>query len=488
MQNEKRPNILWYCTDQQRFDTIEALGNPHIRTPNLNRLLQESVTFLDTYCQSPICTPSRASFMTGMYPSALSVTGNGNPVFPKHYENRLITNVLAKNGYDCGLVGKLHLASAFDSQENRVDDGYRYFQYSHDHGKPNAYGHDYADWLRTQGVELKELLNQRVVVQQPKKKTGRFPEPTPECDNIPPEYHQTRWCTDKAIEFIQKNRQKDQPWMLNVNPFDPHPGFDAPWEYYQRFDPETLPGCNFQDSDIAFQQKLTDAGIDFQSQARHPSEFDHKHVQASYYAMIEQIDHEFGRILDFLDEQNLRDNTLIIFTSDHGESLGDHGLLYKGCRFYEGLTKVPLMISNPNRFYSGIYRKALVELVDIVPTIYDMLDMEIPYYVQGKSLIQLLSTKSYDVDHREGVRCEYLGALATDDQTHATMYRDQLWKLVVYHQKGICELYNLFNDPWEHNDLSEHEDYQDKKWELMQKSFDATVYSHPQMVPRVASH
>lgn len=204
--------------------------------------------------------------------------------------------------------------------------------------------------------------------------------------------------------------------------------------------------------------------------------------------MIEQIDHEFGRILDFLDEKNLRDNTVIIFTSDHGESLGDHGLLYKGCRFYEGLTKVPLMISCPNRFYRGIYRKALVELVDIVPTIYHMLDMEIPYYVQGKSLIQLLSTKAYDVDHREGVRCEYLGALAMDDQTHATMYRDQLWKLVVYHQKGICELYNLFNDPWEHNDLSEHADYQDKKWELMQKSFDATVYAHPQMVPRVASH
>ena len=485
---EKRPNILWYCTDQQRFDTIEALGNPYIRTPRLNDFVRESVTFTHAYCQSPICTPSRASFMTGMYPSAVSVTGNGNPVFPQYYEDRLISHVLAQHGYDCGLIGKLHLASAFDGQEHRVNDGYRYFQYSHDHGKPNAFGHEYAEWLREQGEDLGELLKQRVVAQKPKKNTGCFPEPTPECDNIPPHLHQTHWCTEKTIEFINKNRRKNQPWMLNINPFDPHPGFDAPWEYYQRYDPETLPGPYFQESDIAFQAKLTDAGIDFQSQAKHPAEFDDKQVQASYYAMIEQVDHEFGRILDYLNAEGLRDNTIVIFTSDHGESLGDHGLLYKGCRFYEGLTRVPLMISWPTHFLQCVYSHELVELVDIVPTIYEMLDIDIPYYVQGKSLTPMLQGGVFAYEHREAVRCEFFGALATADQTHATMYRNRRWKLVVYHQKGICELYDLDNDPWEHNDLSEHADYQSIKWELMQKSFDATVYAHPQMVPRVASH
>jgi arylsulfatase A-like enzyme len=485
---KQRPNILWYCTDQQRFDTIGALGNPHIRTPRLNEFVQQSVSFTHAYCQSPICTPSRASFMTGMYPSAISVTGNGNPVFPQYYEDRLISHVLAREGYDCGLIGKLHLASAFDGQEHRVNDGYRYFQYSHDHGKPNAFGHEYADWLREQGEDLGELLRQRVVVQKPKKNTGQFPEPTPDCDNIPPHLHQTYWCTEKTIEFINKNRRKDQPWMLNINPFDPHPGFDAPWEYYRRYNPETLPGPYFQESDIPFQAKLTDAGIDFQSKAKHPSEFDDKQIQASYYAMIEQVDHEFGRILDYLDAEGLRDNTIVIFTSDHGESLGDHGLLYKGCRFYEGLTRVPLFISCPTRFLQCVYSHELVELVDIVPTLYDILDIDIPYYVQGKSLIQLLRGGVYGYEHREAARCEFFGALATADQTHATMYRDRRWKLVVYHQKGICELYDLNNDPWEHNDLSEHADYRDIKWELMQKSFDATVYAHPQMIPRVASH
>ncbi len=485
---EKRPNILWYCTDQQRFDTIGALGNPHIHTPRLDEFVGESVTFTHAYCQSPICTPSRASFMTGMYPSAVSVTGNGNPVFPRYYEDRLISHALSQAGYDCGLIGKLHLASAFSAQEARVNDGYRYFQYSHDHGKPHAFGHEYADWVRAQGVNPADLISQRAVAQKSDGNRGRLPEPAPDCDNVPSHLHQTYWCTEKSIEFIRKNRRENQPWMLSVNPFDPHPPFDAPWEYYRRYNPETLPGPHFMESDIGFQSKLTAAGIDFQSQSKPPSEFDDKRMQASYYAMIEQLDSEFGRLLDYLDAEGLRENTIVLFTSDHGEALGDHGLVYKGCRFYEGSVRVPLIISLPTQFLQNVQSDALVELLDIVPTLYDVLGIEIPYYVQGKSLASLLQGDVPANVHREAVRCEFFGALSTPDQTHATMYRDRRWKLVVYHQKGICELYDLDNDPWEHRDLAEDADYQAIKWELLQKSFDATVYAHPQMIPRVASH
>ena len=120
-----RPNILWYCSDQQRFDTIAALGNPHIHTPRLDRFMAGATTFTHAYCQSPICTPSRASFLTGMYPSALGVNANGNAYFPRHHEGRLVSHVLARNGFDCGLVGKLHLAGSTRGRELRVDDGYR---------------------------------------------------------------------------------------------------------------------------------------------------------------------------------------------------------------------------------------------------------------------------------------------------------------------------------------------------------------------------
>lgn len=477
------PNILWYCTDQQRFDTIAALGNSHIQTPNLDKLVSESTTFTHAYCQSPICTPSRASFLSGMYPSAIGVNGNGYLNFPEHFENRLITHVLRNHGYDCGLIGKLHLASAFLRREERVDDGYDYFQYSHDHKGGNEKGNEYVEWIKQQGIDPDSILQTRSITSleeyrksQENKGFGGFSEPTSEQDNVPPHLHQTHWCTEKAIEFIQRNRDADQPWMLSINPFDPHPPFDAPYEYYRQYDPESMPGAHFQETDLQHQQKLTDANIDFQNIARHPEDLQHKHIQASYYAMIQFLDEEFGRILDYLDETGLRDNTIIIFMSDHGEMLCDHGLLLKGCRFYEGLVRVPLMISWGKTIKQQLSHE-LVELIDIAPTLYDLIGLEVPSYVQGKSLANLL--RGEVTTHRESVRTEHYGATNYPDRTHATMYRNKRCKLVIYHQKDITELYDLENDPWEHTDLSDSPDHQKIKWELMQQSFDATVYAHP---------
>lgn len=484
-----RPNILWYCSDQQRFDTIAALGNPHIHTPRLDAFLAEGLAFTHAFCQAPICSPSRASFLTGMYPSVANVNGNGYAEFPRHYQDRLITHVLAQTGYDCGLVGKLHLASAAHGQEKRVDDGYRFVQYSHSHKGPTEYGHDYAEWLRRQGANPEELMASQSPATYHQganvKGFGGVFAPTPEQDTIPPHLHQTHWCTEKSIEFIEKNRRPEQPWLLCVNPFDPHAPFDAPWEYFRRYDPAPLPGAHFVDSDLAHQQKLAAAGVDFQSQPKHPEEWGHKLIQASYYAMIEQIDHEFGRLLDYLQASGLREKTIVIFTSDHGEMLCDHGLLLKGCRLYEGLVRVPLIISWPGHFQQGVVSDALVELLDLVPTLYDVLGMEMPYYVQGQSLTALLHGEA--ISHRNFVRTEFFGAINYPDQTHATMYRDGRWKLIAYHGKDLFELYDLENDPWEHHDLSADPGHQAIKWDLVRKSFDAAIYAHPPMPARVAS-
>ena len=485
-----RPNILWYCSDQQRFDTIAALGNPHIHTPRLDRFMAEATTFTHAYCQSPICTPSRASFLTGMYPGALGVNANGNAYFPRHHEGRLVPHVLARGGFDCGLVGKLHLAGSTRGRERRVDDGYRYFQYSHSHKGPRSFGHDYAEWLRLQGADPDELMGSEIdnsTIYRQGAGDLNFAgvlEPSPANDNIPPHLHQTFWCTEKSIEFIQKNRRGGQPWLLSVNPFDPHPPFDAPWEYYRRYDPESLPGAHFEDGDLEHQERLAGAGIDFQAQPRHPEELGNRRMQASYYASIELIDHEFGRLLDHLEASGQRGNTIVIFTSDHGEALGDHGMVCKGCRFYEGSVRVPLMISWPGNFAEGLVSDALVELLDLAPTLYDALGMEIPSFVQGRSLLPLLTGQAPPHHHRDFARCEFYGAIDFPDQTHATMYRDRRWKFVHYHRKDLCELYDLDNDPWEHRDLSSDPNHQETRWQLMRRSFDATVYSHPPGPPR----
>ena len=190
---DERPNILWICTDQQRYDTIGALGNENVSTPHIDRLVSEGFACTHAYCQCPICTPSRASFLTGMYASAVHVNGNGNGTFPGHPP--LVTKLLSDSGYDCGLIGKLHLTSAHKRIEARVDDGYRYWEYSHAPRDDWEVGHGYADWVREQGEILGEL--------------------TKSLDGVPEAFHQTTWCAEKTIEFMREEREG--PWLASVN-------------------------------------------------------------------------------------------------------------------------------------------------------------------------------------------------------------------------------------------------------------------------------
>lgn len=470
-EQNSRPNILWICTDQQRYDTIAALGNPYVSTPNINRLVDEGVAFTHAYCQSPICTPSRGSFLTGMYPSAVHVNGNGNEYFPD--SPPLVTRLLADAGYDCGLIGKLHLASAHRRIEPRVNDGYRYWQYSHAPRDDWETGHDYADWVRSKGQILGEL--------------------TKSIDGVPAELHQTTWCAEKTIEFMRQER--DGPWLASVNIYDPHPPFNPPKTYRDMFDPAAMPGPLFRESDLEQQKKLE--AVDFQSKGRSPEELDirspilprspgavdagsaggrdGKTLQAAYYAMIKLIDDVLGRILETLEETGQRERTVIIFTSDHGEMLGDHGLIQKGCRFYEGLVRVPLIFSLPGAFEQGLRSDALVGLLDKAPTLLELAGLEISDRMQGMSLLPILRGEASPDHHRDFVRCEFYDALDQPDGTFATMYRDRRYKLVMYHGHAHGELYDLEADPDEFENLWDASSAQSLKMDLMKRSYDASM-------------
>ncbi|MEZ4710351.1 MAG: sulfatase-like hydrolase/transferase [Caldilineaceae bacterium] len=485
------PNILWICTDQQRFDTIGALGNPYVSTPNIDRLLAEGAAFTHAYCQSPICTPSRASFLTGLYPSSVHINANGLESFPSHPP--LVTKRLADLGYDCGLIGKLHLSSAYRRIEQRqtdaagnIIDGYRYWQYSHAPRDDWPQGHDYADWVREQGHSLAEL--------------------TQSVEGVPAELHQTTWCAEKTIEFMRQPRSG--PWLASVNIYDPHPPFNPPQSYRAQFDPAAMPGPHFRDSDLAQQQKL--AAVDFQSQVRPPAELDIKSpvipasplnadwlaqstggqrdaqtLQAAYYAMIKLIDDQLGRMMNALEESGQRHNTIVIFMSDHGETLGDHGLIQKGCRFYEGLVRVPLIWSWPGHIQAGLRSDALVELTDIAPTLLEVAGQTPPTRMHGRSLMPILTGQKTPHQHRDFVRCEYYDALGLADATHATMWRDARYKLVLYHGHGLGELYDLQNDPHEFDNLWESPAHQARKLALMQASFDASILITDPGPPRI---
>ncbi|MBT7923192.1 MAG: sulfatase-like hydrolase/transferase, partial [Opitutae bacterium] len=150
----KRPNILWICTDQQRFDTIRALGNSSARTPNLDRFIGEGVAFENAFCQSPVCAPSRASFLTGRYPRTTRCRQNGQSI-PS--DEVLVTKLFAEAGYHCGLAGKLHLASCSDGKvEDRTDDGYEDFHWSH-HPQPDWPENAYTQWLAEKGKTWEDV-------------------------------------------------------------------------------------------------------------------------------------------------------------------------------------------------------------------------------------------------------------------------------------------------------------------------------------------
>ncbi len=435
--------------------TIGAFGNPHVRTPTLDGLVGDGVAFTHAYCQSPICTPSRSSFMTGMYPSRVHNTRNGNETFPPFPP--VITKPIAESGYDCGLVGKFHLQSAGRRTDPRLDDGFGYWKFSHAPRDDWAEGHDYADWVKAKGGDLDAMRADEA--------------------RVPPEFHQTTWASERAIEFLRRPRPAGQPWLLNVNVYDPHPPFIPPKVYADRFDPGSMPGPHFRESDHEQQAKL--ARLDFQDQWKTPEERDARRVQALYYAMIAQIDDQLARILEELERSGQRDNTVVIFTSDHGETLGDHGLMFKGCRFYEGLVRVPLIIAWPGEFRAGVRGTGLVELLDLTSTIVELTGVSAPDYLQGQSLVPLLRGEVEPERGREFVRSEYFDALdphfTGGTGTFGTMYRTPRYKLCLYHNKGLGELYDMENDPWEFDDLWDAPEHRAIKQRLIREAFDAHV-------------
>ncbi|MEZ5402412.1 MAG: sulfatase-like hydrolase/transferase [Bryobacteraceae bacterium] len=464
-QTGTRPNILFYCTDQQRWDTITSLGNPHIRTPNLDRLAASGVAFTRAFCQNPICTPSRASFMTGCYPSNLHVHRNGNMRFPAELEPRLLPRRFRDHGYDTALIGKLHLSGAQNRVEPRIDDGYRVFEWSHQ-PTPEPYWpvevHAYHSWLRDRGVSWKQLYRSRPI--------GGYPRTFN--SGMPSEHHEVPWGVERAIAQIRGGLRA--PWYMNVHCFAPHPPFDPAPEYLERMKPAELPEPLWRESDLAHNADF--ANVDHNTtKTIPPHSYEARHMKACYYAMIEQIDHEFGRLYDALTESGQLENTIIVFTSDHGEMLGDHGLRYKGCRFYDSAVRVPLILSWKGHWKAGLRSEALTELVDLAPTLLEAAGAPIPGQIQGRSLGPILRGEAPPGRHRDFVRSEFFDSSNAANHSHATMIRDDRYKLTVYHGQPIGEFFDLREDPHEFHNLWNDPARASERCRLTAQLLDATA-------------
>lgn len=492
-----QPNILWICTDEQRLDTLGCYGNPFVLTPHIDQLALSGVRFNHAYVQCPVCTPSRSSFLTGRYPRTTRNRQNGQAIDASEI---LIPKIFRDHGYYTGLVGKLHLSPCSPDVspfgEPRTDDGYVEFHWSNS-PNPKWPNNEYSQWLMRKGKQFQtKPYNGSKYVHQ----------------GMSPEYHQTRWVADTAIRFIETTAHFNHPWFLSVNPTDPHFPLDPPIEYLERYLDilEDIPLPKYVSGELENKPNVQKA--DHIAATNQPgrfsygdmTDFDQQMIRAAYWAMVDQIDVQIGRIIDMLHQTGQYDNTIIIFMSDHGDMLGDHGIHLKGPYFYDPLIRVPLIISGPG-VIANKQRQALIELVDLAPTLLEASGM--PFYpgMQGKSFLSLLTEDNQTDHHREDIYAEsYNASWRTWDrkprekiekyeqkedlisQPFTTMLRTNHHKLVVYHGEEMGELYDLQTDPNETTNLWSDQEYKNLKMQLLLRMCDRMAWTSDPLPERIS--
>ncbi|MBX2880938.1 MAG: sulfatase-like hydrolase/transferase [Granulosicoccus sp.] len=485
------PNILFICTDQQRGDSLNCTGAPWAVTPNLDKLAGEGALFHNCYVQNPVCSPSRASLFTGKYVANHGLHANGVPLPARH---TLFTRLLADAGYDCGMIGKQHLSPCDSWQtEPRRDDGYRVFKWAHG---PNhrALENDYHAWLRKTHPEIYSDIfpdkgGNESTAYSNKASTG-----TP-IDHVKKEAHYSHWVTECAREFIAHPRAQSEPFCLVANFFDPHHSFGAPQEFRDLIDSDAIPEPWMREDELSnkpseqtFYSKTSYAGVapGFQDYTKEQI----REIRAQYWAMIALVDYEVGRMLQTLEESGLAENTLVVFTSDHGEMLGNHQQLLKGPQLYDDLTHVPLIVRWPGWVEPAQSIDQLVQWIDLPATFLDAAGCAKAKGVQGESLIPLM--RGENIQWRNWALSEYRDSgFTTDPQIMTTMLRHEQWKLIVWHGAPATggqrngELYDLSADPHELYNLFHDSNYAAVRQQLKLKLLDVMAETEDRAQPRV---
>lgn len=455
-----RPNILVITSDQQRYDTLGSYGNPHVRTPRLDGLAREGVVFEHCYAPNPVCAPTRASMYTGRYPHVCGLTANGMDL-PRH--EVLFTRLLADEGYDCGLIGKLHLGSCANKRvEPRLDDGYRVYEWAHHPG--DDWGDENAWWRWLQSLPP-----------APPKPEPPYPIAMGGV-GYPTDRHFTHWAAERTLRFLREEREG--PFFAWMSLFDPHFPFDPPLEYLEMYDPRRVPLPRYVPGELEGKPWCQREGhLKTHRDGRGFVEFSEEQIRgmvAAYWGMVSFLDYEIGRVLDALDETGLAEDTLVVFASDHGDMLGDHGLLTKGPFFYEGAVRVPLILRWPGQLAAGSRVAGLVNLVDFAPTMLEAAGVETPRTMQGRSLLPAARGEAWS--SRESTLCFYRESETPRvPPVHATMLRTARYKLVAHHGSREGELYDLETDPDETRNLWWEDRHRQVRDELLHQLLDSLV-------------
>lgn len=455
MSNEQ-PNIILIITDQQRFDTIGALGVPYVDTPNLDRLVSEGVAFTQCHVTAPSCVPSRASLFTGYYPHTTGIFKNGD-----RWQHSWVES-LAQSGYHCVNVGKMHTVPF----ETPLGFHERYIVENKDRYLEGRYYFDEWDkGLRARGLvkQQRELYRLRPDYRE---RLGAFEWELPE------DLHSDVFVGDMTTWWLETKPKPDGPLFLEIGFPGPHPPYDPIPRYADPYMDRDLPLPSVTDQELAGQPPP------FLAMRQHNTEVDHDsivhllnptreqmHRQRAYYlANVTMIDEQVGRILGALEARGYLENSIVIFTSDHGDALGDHGHSQKWT-MYDVITRVPLIIWSPNRFAGGRAVGPLCQMMDIGPTVLELADIPVPESMEAESLLPPLYGEPWE--GREFVFAEHGRDGILQETEFMTMVRSQGWKLVHFLDEPFGQLFDLTNDPQETKDLWDDADYADKRQELL---------------------
>ena len=451
-----RPNILILYTDQQRWDALGANGNNDIQTPNLDRLATEGVNFSRYFVQNPVCMPSRVSFLTGQYPSTLRITRMGIPV-PD--DTITLPKMLRNYGYCSANVGKLHFLPHANRDHRQIHPDYGF-----DHlvisDEPGCYSDAYRSWVEQKDPDQLKYISvglppatavwrqQMDVQDEIPHPEERFPKEAIAFQGTSSVTH-TAFVTEQTIEFI--TQQKNQPFLCVSGYYSPHSPWVAPQEFLDIYDPSELQIPSFppEVDQTRMGQKFSDQEL---RSARH-----------GYYAMVSEVDHHVGRILDKLEQFGLTENTIVVFTSDHGEWLGEHLRYGKGYPGHDCVSRVPLIIRYPRKITKGKNINQIVEGVDVVPSLLDYVGIPIPHHLQGNSLTRVIQN-----DVRQN-------SIALMEMTGWKTIRTDKFRYVT-ESNGRESLFDLQKDPSAYKNVADNSGYasvlSDHRLQLLQRLID----------------
>jgi len=485
------PNILIITTDQQRTDSLSCYGSTFTQTPNLDQLGAAGAVCERAYCTNPVCTPARASIFSGQYMSRHGAWNVGMNV-PDDVE--MISHRLGQLGFRTHYIGKAHFQAFGGIPEETLEPtrgweqhypaftgpyyGFETVELALGHVTYGLAGH-YGAWVRSQVTE-----EQFQLLQEAKRHGDLYFGGNAYDWDIPLRLHNSVWTADRTIDFL-KIHDRRQPFLLAVGFQDPHHPHGVPVGFEDRVDPKDVPLPRYTEGELedkpphflaAHRGRLEESGFRgnymVAGQGRGAdfslvSEQDARLGRAYYHSMVRLIDQQMGRILDCLEERGLAENTLVIFTTDHGELLGDHGLWMKGPFHYEELVRIPMLLCWPKGIPGGQRVRGLVSQVDLAPTILSAVGEEVPGEMDGVDALPLLRGEVEAVRDATIIEC-------TDDprglrlKTVVTVDR----KLTIYHGQDFGELCDLEADPGEVRNLWDAPSYAANRQLLIERILD----------------